>query len=68
MAIFKIIWLLVRKRKTLFGLIKEVNDVITAIHNIRDSESDGGGKITKEEMFKTLCEVEDVLTKLKELV
>lgn len=67
MNALKIIFLLFRKRKSLIGLIKETSDVITAIRNIRDVESAGGKDITKEEMFKTLCEVEDVLIKLKEL-
>ncbi len=67
MGIWKIIVLLIVKRRTLFGLVRETGDVITAIRNIRDEESAGGKDITKEEMLKTLCEVEDVLVKLKEL-
>jgi len=67
MGFWAILVLLFKKRKAIFGLVRETGDVITAIRNIRDEESAGGKDITKEEMLKTLCEVEDVLTKLKEL-
>jgi len=68
LKIVGIIFSLFTKMKSIIALVNEVQDVMEAVGDAKKKESAGGKDITKEEIVKVLSEVEDVLTKIKEIL